>query len=259
MKKRRNISRRNLRKIIINENINLYQNKINDEGKKFKARVKMLRKINQANINESKMIINEFGLGDIMSGAEGMVSKFLGAGSDTLKSFIVGKVIGMFGVSEGTEAYDIVTNAFEQIELSEITGLFSGETKLEDIAESLIKGLIEYMVEKGIGEVFEKVKEIPMLKSIIPDQESLMGKINTEALSSEVADAVTPQLMPLLQDVVSKISGGMLGGKDSTPAELEAATAMLSEIYAGAASHSRQKLLSYNRKLNILKLAQKEI
>ena len=67
----------------------------------------------------------------------------------------------------------------------------------------------------------------------------------------------------MLQDIMSKVSGGMLGGDQESSADAgdmqDATSAIFSEIYSVAAKQSRLKLLSYNKKLRILKIAQKEI
>ena len=245
MSRKKYIARKNLRRIIINENIKIYEDRMLSEQKKFKSRMIMLNKIKRSQLH----LKEQAGFMDSLLGmGKDYLGDMLGAGKESIKGYIIGKVISMFGVEEGTEAYDAITSALEEIEIGQLTGLVSGKTELEDVMEKIVKGLVEYLVEKGMEEIQKYIQDIPLLNKAIPDKDTLLGSISSEKMADDIASVVTPKIMPVLKDATDTIKSGIAGGGDKLQA-----MASLQEIYLGAAKHSRSKILSYDRKLRTLK------
>jgi hypothetical protein len=251
---KRKLSRRNIRNLLIKENISIYKNKSLQEKRKYKARKNILNRINKFHyINENIDSLNEFDMSSLFSGMGGMVNNFLGAGSDSIKQYLIGTVLGSLGIPKSGILYDILENSLENVEFNDLTGLLSGETKKEDLIEDLIQGIVEGFVEYGMGELYEKMKDVPMLGSVVPNKEELLGNISVEGIANEVSDYLTPKLLPVITKMIDGFSlTSLFSGGNPLEASPEEKLKALAEVYQVALNRSKEKINKYNKQIEIL-------
>lgn len=263
---KRKISRSKVRKIVLMENLQIQKKSLIKEKRKYKARKTMLTKIEKYMLYESRGMLNEFSIGGMFDSAKGMVGDFFKAGGDSIKQYLIGKVLGFLGLEQEGVLYDILENSLENVEFSDLTGLMTGSTSKEDLVEDLIQGIIEGFVEYGMGEFHDKMKDVPVLSSVIPNKEEMLGAIGVEALANKVSDYLTPKIMPVIEKMLdgfsltSLIGGGdpdaasfggdkSLGGIKNAAEKLKA----LAEVYHVAAKRSEEKINRHNKQIRLIK------
>ena len=262
---KRKISRSQVRKIVLMENLQIQKNSLIKEKRKYKARKTMLTKIDKYMLYESKGMLNEFDLGSMFDSAKGMVGDFFKAGTDSVKQYLIGKVLGYFDLDEGGPLYDILENSLENVEFSDLSGLMTGSTKKEDLIEDLIQGLVEGFVEYGMGELHDKMKDVPVLSSVIPTKDEMLGAVGVEGIANKVSDFLTPKIMPVVEKMLDGFSLSSLMGGDEDPESAgdteslsgvkDAAEKLqaLSEVYSVAMKRSAKKIDRHNRKIKLIK------
>lgn len=258
---RKNISRYQVRKIVLRENLSIQKSALLKERRKIIARNNLLNKIKKYQRYNSRRQLNEFDMSGILDMGKKYLGDALGAGSDSIKDFLIEKVLGHFGIDESNSFYPVLENALENLDFSNLSGIFTGNFDKEKIVDDLVEGLIEALVEFGIGEMAEKTKDIPALKDIIPSKDELTKAIDLEDIADKVSDFLGPKIMPMIDKMLDGFSISSLfgGGKksDSDAGGIDANSIKdkleaLNEIYSGALKRSYQKINRYNRKIKLI-------
>ena len=258
---RNRLNRRNVRKLVITENISLYNKKINLEKRKLNEKKIIYKKIleyknNKRNLKEFKLP----GMESILDFGKNMLSSYTSGGLDVAKDYVIDLILGFLGIEKSdTLWHDTIRNALENVKLGDVTGLFTGKTKIDNIIEIMLRGAVEGMAEYGIAMLYDKIKENEILSMIVPNQEELFGKVSGEVYQNQLADFLVPKIMPKVKEFIKSKGFSVSDDKvqDDTlmspVADVEQKVETLSEMYLISTYASIDRINNYNKKIKLLK------
>ena len=272
MKKRKTMSRRQIRKILlqeykstITENILVEKRKLYHNKQAILAISKLERmgytehQINEsflekagdiANIGSKIMDITGFDLGDL--------------GLDSAKDWLAGKISEFLGIEEGSPVETVVMNVISKFSAMDAFNVVMGKANCEEMTRKIVNGLSDALLALGLEHINRVVSEhIPVAGMLFDNVEDVASDLfgfhlvsDDPDLSSPISEKLYDVLGEKIEKLVCRGKKGKVKSSKSRASKIRSKSpkemAPIKEMYVYSAKLSQRKIEKMNKQLMLL-------